>query len=152
MSRLRASVLAILVAATVPAAHAQSVAQEQARVAELTARLRTLDASLDSIRRLQDTVEVESIALVVTAGARPQAEEVLHRALAELDRTLGTEDRHLLDGWVVRGMHGPFSGPDQLRRAVNNLVRAAGAQRLSELGGSKLSAWGTAMERTPQSA
>ena len=136
----RCVVIAALLDAVVPVAHAQTVVAQRARVAALTTKLRELDASLDSIRRLEDTIEVDGVRFVVKPEHRAEAEDAARRALAELERSLGTQDRRLLDGWVSADLREGWTDEYGLQRAINKVV-AGGGGRLAELGGSNLRSW-----------
>jgi len=136
------AVAVMLAVGTVPVARAQTVTQQRARVAALATELRTLMGRLDSIERTTDTIDVEGVRFVVRPQVRSQAEQAARLALAELDRGLGSEDRHLLDGWVSTDLERGWPASGGLQGAVANVVRAAGAQRLRDLGGSALFQWG----------
>ena len=138
--RHRCAIAAALLGGAVPIAHAQTVVAQRARVAALTTKLRELDASLDSIRRLEDTIEVDGVRFVVKPEHRAEAEDAAHRALAELERSLGTQDRRLLDGWVSTALREGWTDEYGLQRAINKVVAGAGG-KLAELGGSNLRSW-----------
>jgi hypothetical protein len=136
--RRRCAFIAVVLGWAAPLAHAQTVAEQREHIASLTARLRTLNAALDSVRRRVDTIEVEGIRVALRPEARSRAGTVVRAALAELERRLGPTDRRLLDGWVVIRRGAAWTDPQP---AIDDLLRAAGDERLSDLGGSALRVW-----------
>jgi hypothetical protein len=139
--RFRCAVIAVPLAWAVPAARAQTVAGERARIAVLTTRLGALNAALDSVRRREDIVQVDGVRVIVKPEQRSHAEAVVHEALAQLERTLGAEDRRLLDGWLVTRWQMGMAASDDPQRDIAAIVRAAGDDRLNRIGGTRLRAW-----------
>ena len=131
----------VLVTGVVPGVHGQTVAEQRARVTALAAQLHSLTAKRDSIERATDTIDVEGVRFVVPPRAQARAEEVARRALAELERQLGSQDRQLLNGWVSTVLERRFPAADGSRATVATVVGAAGSQRLRDLGGSALYQW-----------
>lgn len=121
--------------------HAQTVARHRARVDALTRRLTGLEARMDSLERLEDTLEIDGVRFVVPPGQQPLAAEAARRALAQLERRYGAADRRLFDGLVVR-MGGVLADADRLRQDVNPIVVMVDNLRFNGLGGSALDAWG----------
>jgi hypothetical protein len=144
MSNRGARMIVLLVATAIAAPNlsAQTIVEARARAAALTAQLRALEATRDSLRRAQDTIDVDGVRFVVKPGNRAQAEQAAHLALAELDSVLGPRDRHLLDGWVSSALLNGWADSAGPRRAVNDVVAAAGDRRLLSLGGLTLRRWG----------
>ncbi len=134
----RCAVITVFLGWAASVAHAQTVAEQRERIASLTTRLRTLDAALDSIRQRMDTIEVEGIRVVLRPEARSGAAIVVREALAELERRLGPEDRRLLDGWVITRRRATWTDPPLV---IDDIVRAAGEEHLSQIGGSTLRVW-----------
>jgi hypothetical protein len=119
---------------------AQTVAQHRARVDTLTSRLAGLEARMDSLERLEDTLEIDGVRFVVPPGQQALAADAARRALAELERRYGPEDRRLFDGLVVR-MGGVLVDADRLQQDINPVVVMVGNLRFDARGGSALDAW-----------
>jgi len=132
--------LGILSVALATTAQAQTVANERERAQRLATQLAELEARMDSLARLEDTIEVEGVRFAFPPEHRAIAAEAARRGLAELERSLGVADRQLFNGQVFRiDAGGP--GSAGMRRAIGTIVSQAGSH-LHELGGIELRRWG----------
>jgi hypothetical protein len=141
MCSLRRLTVAVALSCGALPAAAQTMADQQERVAALSARLGRLVARLDSLQGLDDTVYVDGVGFVVKPEHRARAEEAARLALTELERMLGRADRRLLDGWVSTELRNGWADEDDRARAVADVVRAAGDDRLFALSGRQLRPW-----------